>query len=93
MIAGPPAVLRYCAACGYQAWRENYPCNRCGGVEPRTYVAVDALLSDEAVEWACVAFFPGSVGSETPLGGLTDEWREWMRNALAAASQTAYPLP
>lgn len=33
-----PEQIVLCARCGYSAWRENYPCNRCGGIEPIVYV-------------------------------------------------------
>jgi len=39
-----PEVIVICARCGYDAWRENYPCNRCGGLEARRYVPVDAVV-------------------------------------------------
>jgi hypothetical protein len=43
--------ITICARCGYAAWRDGYPCNRCGGLEPRVYVPlseVSALLGDQA---------------------------------------------
>lgn len=53
---GKPAVpmtLTRCSGCGYDAWRGNYPCYRCGVVMPPVkYVAVDALLSADALEAA-----------------------------------------
>lgn len=33
-----PDRIVICARCGYRAWRDGYPCNRCGGLEPRVYV-------------------------------------------------------
>lgn len=51
----PPADhIDVCATCGYQAWREHYPCNRCGGLDSIRYVpqnagaveALDAILLD-----------------------------------------------
>jgi hypothetical protein len=36
-------VIEICARCGYEAWRPHYPCNRCGGLESRRYLAEDVL--------------------------------------------------
>lgn len=33
-----PDAVTLCARCGYAAWRDSYPCNRCGGTEPRVYL-------------------------------------------------------
>lgn len=37
-----PDTITICAACGYTAWRDGYPCNRCGGLEPRVYIPLDS---------------------------------------------------
>lgn len=56
-----PDSITLCARCGYDAWRDNYPCNRCGGLEPRRYVPVDAVVGalqreGEARGWMPEAF-------------------------------------
>ena len=50
-----PECIDLCARCGYEAWRPNYPCNRCGGLEARRYVPADALVTDEALTAAAEA--------------------------------------
>ena len=33
-----PDAIVICATCGHGAWRDGYPCNRCGGLDERRYV-------------------------------------------------------
>ncbi len=35
-----PDTITLCARCGYSAWRDGYPCNRCGGLDARVYAPV-----------------------------------------------------
>lgn len=43
-----PDHIDVCASCGYQAWRENYPCNRCGGLTAIRFEPVTRRESAEA---------------------------------------------
>ncbi len=44
-----PDRIMICARCGYAAWRDGYPCNRCGGLEPRVYVPLQNSRPGEQV--------------------------------------------
>ena len=50
-----PSEILLCGRCGYGAWRENYPCLRCGGVEPMRFVPASRLAEAQAAAWRAPA--------------------------------------
>lgn len=39
-----PNSITICGSCGYEAIKKDYPCYRCGKIEPRLYVPLDAII-------------------------------------------------
>jgi len=46
-VIKPPDHIDVCARCGWTAWKPNYPCYRCGGLEAIRYVPESKPAFDE----------------------------------------------
>jgi RNase adaptor protein for sRNA GlmZ degradation len=48
-VLGPPDYIDMCAGCGFGAWRDGYPCSRCGGLESVRFLPEPSW--EERMKW------------------------------------------